>query len=205
MPRRLAHDRKRQSLGVLTLAALGVVYGDIGTSPLYTMKEVFNPAQRGAADRRNVIGAVSTIFWALMVVVTLKYVVLILRADNRGEGGIMALTALAAKAAGSTPARRTALLLTGVFGAALFYGDSVITPAISVLGAVEGLEIDHAGAQAVCAAALGGGDRRAVPGAALRHGGSGQAVRPGDRDVVRGAGRHRARADRAAAGASLRR
>jgi KUP system potassium uptake protein len=83
---------------------------------------------------------VSTIFWALMVVVTLKYVVLILRADNRGEGGIMALTALAAKAAGSTPRRRTILLLTGVLGASLFYGDSVITPAISVLGAVEGLE-----------------------------------------------------------------
>lgn len=131
---------KRQGLGILTLGALGVVYGDIGTSPLYTMKEVFNPANAVPLDTLNVVGAVSTIFWALMVVVTLKYVVLILRADNRGEGGIMALTALAAKAAGSTPRRRTLLLLTGVLGAALFYGDSVITPAISVLGAVEGLE-----------------------------------------------------------------
>ena len=131
----------RQSLQILTLGALGVVYGDIGTSPLYTMKEVFNPANSIALDAMNVIGAVSTIFWALMVVVTLKYVVLILRADNRGEGGIMALTALAAKAAGRTPERRTLLLLTGVLGAALFYGDSVITPAISVLGAMEGLEI----------------------------------------------------------------
>ncbi|GAC1536471.1 MAG: potassium transporter Kup [Ramlibacter sp.] len=130
----------RQSLGILTLSALGVVYGDIGTSPLYTMKEVFSPANAMALNAANVIGAVSTIFWALMVVVTLKYVVLILRADNRGEGGIMALTALAAKAAGGTPTRRTLLLLTGVLGAALFYGDSVITPAISVLGAVEGLE-----------------------------------------------------------------
>ena len=83
----------------------------------------------------------SVIFWGLMIVVTLKYVMLILRADNRGEGGIMALTALAAKAAGTTPRRRTSLLLVGVFGAALFYGDSVITPAISVLGAVEGLEV----------------------------------------------------------------
>lgn len=129
-----------QGLGVLTLGALGVVYGDIGTSPLYTMKEVFNPANSIALDATGVVGAVSTILWALIVVVALKYVVLILRADNRGEGGIMALTALAAHAAGSTPQRRTGLLLTGVLGAALFYGDSVITPAISVLGAVEGLE-----------------------------------------------------------------
>jgi len=130
----------RQGLGILTLSALGVVYGDIGTSPLYTMKEVFNPAHALALDTANIVGAVSTILWALMVVVTLKYVVLILRANNRGEGGIMALTALAAKAAGSTPRRHTLLLLVGVLGAALFYGDAVITPAISVLSAVEGLE-----------------------------------------------------------------
>jgi KUP system potassium uptake protein len=104
-------NETRQGLGLLTLGALGVVYGDIGTSPLYTMKEVFNPAHGVPLDAPNVIGAVSVIFWAL--------------------------TALAAA---GTPARRTLLLLTGVLGAALFYGDSVITPAISVLGAVEGLE-----------------------------------------------------------------
>jgi KUP system potassium uptake protein len=104
------------------------------------MKEVFNPAHSLALDAANIIGAVSTILWALMVVVTLKYVVLILRANNRGEGGIMALTALAAKAAGSTPRRHTILLLVGVLGASLFYGDAVITPAISVLSAMEGLE-----------------------------------------------------------------
>ncbi|HVO06775.1 MAG TPA: potassium transporter Kup [Burkholderiaceae bacterium] len=132
--------QQRRGTAALALGALGVVYGDIGTSPLYTMKEVLNPANGVQLVAPDIIGAVSTIFWALMVVVTLKYVVLILRADNRGEGGIMALTALAAHAAGSTPARRRALLLTGVCGAALFYGDSVITPAISVLGAVEGLE-----------------------------------------------------------------
>ena len=131
----------RQGLAGLTLAAIGVVYGDIGTSPLYTMHEVFSADTGVALTNGNLIGAVSVIFWGLMMVVTLKYVLLILRADNRGEGGIMALTALAAQAAGSTPARRTALLLTGVLGAALFYGDSVITPAISVLGAVEGLEV----------------------------------------------------------------
>ncbi|HET7867484.1 MAG TPA: potassium transporter Kup [Burkholderiaceae bacterium] len=131
-------EEARQGWAALTLGALGVVYGDIGTSPLYTIKEVFNPANGVPLDRNGIVGAVSVIFWALMVVVTLKYVILILRADNRGEGGIMALTALAA--AGS-PVRRTLLLLTGVFGAALFYGDSVITPAISVLGAMEGLEV----------------------------------------------------------------
>jgi KUP system potassium uptake protein len=118
-----------------------VVYGDIGTSPLYTIKEVFNPAHDLPLNAHNLIGAVSVILWGLIFVVTLKYVVLILRADNRGEGGIMALTALAAKAAGSTEKRRLALLLIGMFGAALFYGDSIITPAISVLSAVEGLEV----------------------------------------------------------------
>ncbi len=131
----------RESLAALTLGALGVVYGDIGTSPLYTMKEVFGPATGVPLDAAHLVGAVSVIFWGLMMVVTLKYVLLILRADNRGEGGIMALTALAAKAAGKTPRARVVLLLTGVLGAALFYGDSVITPAISVLSAVEGLEV----------------------------------------------------------------
>ena len=131
----------REGLAVLTLGAMGVVYGDIGTSPLYTMKEIFNPVSGVALDANHLIGAVSVIFWGLMMVVTLKYVLLILRADNRGEGGIMALTALAAHAGGKNPRRRTVLLLTGVFGAALFYGDSVITPAISVLSAVEGLEV----------------------------------------------------------------
>ena len=131
----------RESTAVLTLGALGVVYGDIGTSPLYTIKEIFSPANGIPLDAAHIVGAVSVIFWGLMMVVTLKYVLLILRADNRGEGGIMALTALAAQAAGKTQHRRTVLLLTGVLGAALFYGDSVITPAISVLSAVEGLEV----------------------------------------------------------------
>ena len=132
---------KRQSTAALTLAAIGVVYGDIGTSPLYTVKEVFLPATGVALTPENLIGTVSTIFWALMLIVTLKYVVLILRADNRGEGGALALTALAANAVKSRPRLRQFLLLLGLFGATLFYGDSVITPAISVLGAVEGLEV----------------------------------------------------------------
>ena len=128
-------------MATLTLGAIGVVYGDIGTSPLYTVKEIFAPATGVALTSANLIGAVSVIFWALMLVVTLKYVVLILRADNHGEGGGLALTALAASAVGARPRLRQALLLMGAFGATLFYGDSVITPAISVLGAMEGLEL----------------------------------------------------------------
>jgi KUP system potassium uptake protein len=128
-------------MAALTLAAIGVVYGDIGTSPLYTVKEIFQPATGVALNEANLVGAVSVIFWALMLVVTLKYVLLILRADNHGAGGGLALTALAARAVQGKPALRKALLLLGVFGATLFYGDSVITPAISVLGAMEGLEI----------------------------------------------------------------
>jgi len=131
----------RQGMAAMTLAAIGVVYGDIGTSPLYTVKEIFAPATGVPLDAPHIIGAVSTIFWALMLVVTLKYVILILRADNRGEGGSLALTALAAKTAGSNQQLRRIILMIGLFGATLFYGDSIITPAISVLGAMEGLEI----------------------------------------------------------------
>ena len=130
---------QRHGLSALTLGAIGVVYGDIGTSPLYTVKEVFAPHTGVPLDAPHLIGAVSVIFWALMLVVTLKYVTLILRADNHGEGGGLALTALAAQAVRGRPALRAALLLLGVFGATLFYGDSLITPAISVLGAMEGL------------------------------------------------------------------
>ncbi len=136
---------RRQSLLPLTLGAIGVVYGDIGTSPLYTMSTIFGPEGGVPLDAPHLVGAASAIFWALMVVVTLKYVLLILRADNRGEGGIMALTALAVEAAGGTAKRRAFLLLLGLFGAALFYGDSVITPANTVLSAIEGLEVVEPG------------------------------------------------------------
>jgi KUP system potassium uptake protein len=132
---------KSQSTAALTLGALGVVYGDIGTSPLYTFKEIFHPAIGVALDVPHITGAASAIVWALMLVVTLKYVVLILRADNRGEGGVLALSALAAQSTEKYPRLRSYLLLLGLFGATLFYGDSVITPAISVLGAMEGLTV----------------------------------------------------------------
>jgi KUP system potassium uptake protein len=125
----------------LALAAIGIVYGDIGTSPLYSLKTVFDPAHGLALTPANLIGVVSLIFWGLSVIVSFKYVTLVLRADNRGEGGIMALLALALGAIGGRARLHYSLLLIGVFGAALFYGDSVITPAISVLSAVEGLEV----------------------------------------------------------------
>jgi KUP system potassium uptake protein len=125
----------------LALLALGVVYGDIGTSPLYAAKETFNPEYGIPLTPANVLGGVSTIFWALMIVVSLKYVTLVLRADNHGEGGIMALLALATSVLRRRPRVRAMLLAIGVFGAALFYGDAVLTPAISVLSAVEGLEV----------------------------------------------------------------
>jgi KUP system potassium uptake protein len=131
----------RSSTAALTLGAIGVVYGDIGTSPLYTMKEIFAPATGVPLDAASLVGAVSCIFWALMMVVTLKYVLLILRADNRGEGGGLALAALAAQAVAGRPRLHRGLLLLGVAGATLFYGDSIITPAISVLGATEGLVV----------------------------------------------------------------
>jgi len=124
----------------LAIAAIGVVYGDIGTSPLYTLKEVFNGPHAVPVTPGNVYGILSLIFWALMLVVSAKYVIFITRADNRGEGGIMALTSLVLRA---VPPGRKAWVLSvlGVFGAALFYGDGMITPAISVLSAVEGLEV----------------------------------------------------------------
>lgn len=134
-------QNNRKNLAALSLGALGVVYGDIGTSPLYTMKEVFAEHTGVSLDTPHVIGVVSVIVWALLLIVTFKYVVLILRANNRGEGGIMAMTALAAHAAGDNRKRRQVLLAVGVLGAALFYGDSLITPAISVLSAVEGIKV----------------------------------------------------------------
>ena len=134
---------KHQSSGIalLTLSALGVVYGDIGTSPLYAVKAVFDPEYGIAPEPDNVLGLVSLILWSLTVVVTLKYVTLILRATNRGEGGIMAMIALASSSLPHTSRWHAPIVMIGLFGAALFYGDGVITPAISVLSAVEGLEI----------------------------------------------------------------
>src|SRR5579862_4944710 len=123
----------------LILGALGVVYGDIGTSPLYTVKQCFQAL--GGATPYSIYGVLSLITWALIVIVTLKYVTVIMRADNRGEGGILALTALALRVPRAGTRFHWWILAGGLLGAALFYGDGVITPAISVLSAVEGLKV----------------------------------------------------------------
>ena len=130
-----------RATAALTLAALGVVYGDIGTSPLYAVKETFSPAHGIALAQETILGGISAIFWSLMFVVSLKYVVLIMRASNKGEGGVMALLALALSSVRDHPEWSARIALLGLFGVALFYGDAVLTPAISVLSAVEGLEV----------------------------------------------------------------
>ncbi|OHV07821.1 potassium transporter Kup [Kushneria phosphatilytica] len=126
----------------LIVATIGVVYGDIGTSPLYTLREVFTGGYGVRPDEAGVLGILSLIFWSLLWVVSLKYVIVVLRADNEGEGGVMALTALARQAV-SHHGVREGLILLGLVGAALLYGDSMITPAISVLSAVEGVEVAY--------------------------------------------------------------
>ena len=132
--------RTPKAVAALTLGAIGVVYGDIGTSPLYALKEVF-AHDRVPLTPDNVLGILSMVFWTLTVIVSFKYVSLILRADNNGEGGLIAMLALASVAVREHPRLRRALLLVGIFGTAIFFGDGVITPAVSVLGAVEGLEV----------------------------------------------------------------
>ncbi len=130
----------KSSLAALTLGAIGVVYGDIGTSVLYAIKEIFGSGHV-PFTHANVYGVLSIVFWTLTVIVSLKYVTLVLRADNHGEGGLIAMLALASQAVKDKPKLRKWLLAIGIFGTSLFYGDGVITPAISVLSAVEGLEV----------------------------------------------------------------
>jgi KUP system potassium uptake protein len=133
--------KKATGVAALAVAAVGVVFGDIGTSPLYTMKEAFGGPHAMPVTETNVLGILSLAFWSLMLVVSLKYVMFIMRADNRGEGGIMALMALALRAVGDSGQWRRVVIILAVLGAALFYGDGVITPAMSILGAVEGLKV----------------------------------------------------------------
>src|SRR3954471_3205076 len=126
----------------VVVGALGVVFGDIGTSPIYTLQTVFNPGDPHPVPltQGNLYGVVSLIFWSVMIIVTLTYVTLVMRADNNGEGGIMALITLVLRL-GGRGRKALALATLGIFGAALFFGDSMITPAISVLSAVEGLKV----------------------------------------------------------------
>jgi KUP system potassium uptake protein len=138
----LERDRSgKDTQTALTLAALGVVFGDIGTSPLYAVKETFSPAHGLPFTPATILGGLSTIFWSLIIVVSLKYVVLVMRADNRGEGGTMALLALASNALKQRPRQRLAVTLLGLLGASLFLGETVMTPATSVVSAIEGLQV----------------------------------------------------------------
>ncbi len=138
------HSTQKSSLAALILGAIGIVYGDIGTSVLYAVKEVFGSGHV-AFTYANVYGVLSILFWTLTIIVSLKYVTLVLRADNNGEGGLIAMLTLASQAVQDRPRLRRVMMLVGVFGTCLFYGDGVITPAISVLSAVEGLEVVSSG------------------------------------------------------------
>lgn len=137
----LSTQHTKSSLAALTLAAVGIVYGDIGTSPLYTMQEVFHAKHGLVLNEMNILGIVSLILWGLIFIVSLKYVTLVLRASNRGEGGIMALAALTLESAGKGSKLHFPLIILGVLGASLFYGDGVVTPAMTVLSAMEGIEV----------------------------------------------------------------
>lgn len=137
----VSHQHSKGSLPALMLAAIGVVFGDIGTSPLYALKECFSPDHGIPFSTDAVFGIISMVFWAFLVVVSLKYVLFVMRANNHGEGGILALMALALRTVPANSKRALLIMMLGVFGACMFYGDAVITPAISVLSAVEGIEV----------------------------------------------------------------
>src|SRR3954466_15543932 len=143
-----AGHRSKTSLATLAVSAIGIVFGDIGTSPIYAFRETFSGHHELANGPTEILGVLSLIFWSMMIVVTLKYVAVIMRADNKGEGGSLALLALINRKTSEGGKRRRwtgGIILLGVFACALFYGDSMITPAISVLSAVEGLTTVQAG------------------------------------------------------------
>src|SRR5262245_45891977 len=137
----IPHGADRSRTAKLTVAALGVVFGDIGTRPRYTVKECFSEFTGLKPVPEDVLGILSLITWALIVIVTLKYVMVVMRADNHGEGGVLALMALVSRRAEISPRRRNLYLMLGMAGAGLFYGDCLLTPAISVLSAIEGLNV----------------------------------------------------------------
>ena len=194
----MEHVPKRSGHGVagLALGALGVVFGDIGTSPLYALQTVFSVDHNMVATSAgDVFGVISLVFWSVTLVVSVKYVVFILRADNDGEGGVMALAALARTAVRPGGRRYGLVMLLGVLGASLFYGDSVITPAISVMSAIEGLSVSTRGA------APGGAHRRgdhhvALRRSAVRDRARGTVLRARHGPVVRGPRPARRRAGR---------
>jgi len=137
----LASPSRSTAVAPLALTALGVVYGDIGTSPLYALRECFFGPHGVPPTHENVLGVLSLIVYSLLIIISVKYVAVVMRADNHGEGGILALTALILPRTEPLGGSRRLLVLLGIFGAALLYGDGMITPAITVLGAVEGLNV----------------------------------------------------------------
>ena len=140
------HGHAQGSLGKLALGAIGIVFGDIGTSPIYAFRQTFAGEQQTLApDQLHVYGVLSLIFWSMMIIVTLSYVTIIMRADNKGEGGSLALLALINRSTGDKRRWTGGIVLLGVFATALFFGDTMITPAISVLSAVEGITTVNAG------------------------------------------------------------
>ncbi|MEO7786940.1 MAG: KUP/HAK/KT family potassium transporter, partial [Sphingomicrobium sp.] len=145
VPEESSHGHAQGSLAKLAVGAIGIVFGDIGTSPIYAFRETFAGHHKLAPDALHVYGVLSLIFWSMMIIVSLKYVTIIMRADNKGEGGSLALLALINRSTSDTRKWTKGIVLLGVFATALFYGDSMITPAISVLSAVEGLTTVHAG------------------------------------------------------------
>src|SRR5437764_8211000 len=138
-----AGDSAMRRQAMLTLAALGVVFGDIGTSPLYAFRESLLAVRMAVDQSRAVLGVVSLIFWSLMIVVTVKYVLFIMRADNNGEGGVLALSQLAHRSPRLSRRMKSYIVLAGVLSLALFYGDGLLTRAITVLSAVEGIAVDN--------------------------------------------------------------
>src|SRR6476660_6112918 len=146
-PQDTAHGHAQGPLYKLVIGAIGIVYGDIGTSPIYAFRETFAGHHELRVDQLHIFGVLSLIFWSMMIIVTLKYVTIIMRADNKGEGGSLALLALINRTLGGKKRWTSGIIMLGVFATALFYGDSMITPAISVLSAVEGLTTVNAGLQ----------------------------------------------------------
>ena len=146
-PQDVVHGHAQGSLGKLAVGAIGIVFGDIGTSPIYAFRETFAGHHTLIPDQLHIFGVLSLIFWSMMIIVTLKYVTIIMRADNKGEGGSLALLALINRTLGGKKRWTSGIIMLGVFATALFYGDSMITPAISVLSAVEGLTTVNAGLQ----------------------------------------------------------
>ena len=182
-----SHPPTKEKFWALALGSVGVVFGDIGTSPLYAMREALSHSKGGGGGELAVLGVVSLIIWALILIVTIKYVVFLMRADNKGEGGTLALMALAQRV--SPGGRSTVIFVLGMVGAALFYGDGIITPAMSVLSAVEGIGKAPGMGTTLRVADFGGNSDCAVSGAVAGHGQHGPLLRADHSAVVPDAGR----------------